>query len=27
MDPASEYVDLAAEVLGLLSDPTRIRIV
>ena len=27
MDPASEYVDLAAEVLGILSDPTRIRIV
>ncbi|WP_235586581.1 ArsR/SmtB family transcription factor [Kocuria rhizophila] len=27
MDPASEFVDLAAEVLGLLSDPTRIRIV
>lgn len=27
MDPSSEYVDLAAEVLGLLSDPTRIRIV
>lgn len=26
-DPASEYVDLAAEVLGILSDPTRIRIV
>src|SRR5690625_6814858 len=27
VDPRSEYVDLAAEVLGLLSDPTRIRIV
>ncbi|WP_025132761.1 metalloregulator ArsR/SmtB family transcription factor [Leucobacter sp. PH1c] len=27
MDPASEYVDLAAEVLGILADPTRIRIV
>lgn len=27
VDPWSEYVDLAAEVLGLLSDPTRIRIV
>lgn len=27
MSPASEFVDLAAEVLGLLSDPTRIRIV
>ncbi|MGC0144341.1 MULTISPECIES: ArsR/SmtB family transcription factor [unclassified Pseudactinotalea] len=27
MDPSSEYVDLAAEVLGILSDPTRIRIV
>lgn len=27
MDPSSEYVDLAAELLGLLSDPTRIRIV
>ncbi|MDO5512293.1 metalloregulator ArsR/SmtB family transcription factor [Corynebacterium sp.] len=25
--PSSEYVDLAAEVLGILSDPTRIRIV
>lgn len=24
---SSEYVDLAAEVLGILSDPTRIRIV
>ncbi|WP_229503379.1 ArsR/SmtB family transcription factor [Nesterenkonia sedimenti] len=27
MNPSSEFVDLAAEVLGLLSDPTRIRIV
>ncbi|WP_245802270.1 ArsR/SmtB family transcription factor [Corynebacterium pacaense] len=27
MDPDSEFVDLAAEVLGLLSDPTRIRII
>ena len=27
MDPSSEYVDLAAEVLGILSDPTRIKIV
>lgn len=27
LDPMSEYVDLAAEVLGLLSDPTRIKIV
>ncbi|MCI2264836.1 ArsR/SmtB family transcription factor [Sediminivirga luteola] len=27
MKPSSEYVDLAAEVLGILSDPTRIRIV
>lgn len=27
IDPSSEYIDLAAEVLGLLSDPTRIRIV
>lgn len=26
-DPSSEFVELAAEVLGLLSDPTRIRIV
>lgn len=26
-DAASEYVDLAAEVLGILADPTRIRIV
>lgn len=25
--PSSQYVELAAEVLGLLSDPTRIRIV
>lgn len=25
-DPSSEYVELAAEVLGILSDPTRIRI-
>lgn len=27
MESSSEYVDLAAEVLGILSDPTRIRIV
>lgn len=27
MDPSSEFVDLAAEVFGLLSDPTRIRII
>ncbi|WP_435298603.1 ArsR/SmtB family transcription factor [Timonella sp. A28] len=27
VNPDSEYVELAAEVLGLLSDPTRIRIV
>lgn len=27
MDPSSEYVDLAAEVFAILSDPTRIRIV
>ncbi|KKI17091.1 MULTISPECIES: ArsR/SmtB family transcription factor [unclassified Leucobacter] len=27
LDPSSDYVDLAAEVLGILSDPTRIRIV
>lgn len=27
LGPSSEYVDLAAEVLGLLADPTRIRIV
>lgn len=27
IDPWSEYVDLASEVLGLLSDPTRIRII
>lgn len=27
MSLASEYVDLAAEVLGILSDPTRIKIV
>lgn len=27
MDPSSHYVDLAAEVLGVLSEPTRIRIV
>ena len=27
LNPGSEYVELAAEVLGLLSDPTRIRIV
>ncbi len=27
MDTASEFVDLAAEVLGILSDPTRIKIV
>lgn len=26
-NPSAEYVDLAAEVLGLLCDPTRIRIV
>ncbi|EPH06975.1 hypothetical protein HMPREF1531_00019 [Propionibacterium sp. oral taxon 192 str. F0372] len=26
-EPSPEYVSLAAEVLGLLSDPTRIRIV
>lgn len=26
-EPSSEYVDLAAEVLGILSEPTRIRIV
>ncbi|HMR47720.1 MAG TPA: metalloregulator ArsR/SmtB family transcription factor [Arachnia sp.] len=27
LKPDSEYVSLAAEVLGILSDPTRIRIV
>lgn len=27
LNPNSEYVSLAAEVLGILSDPTRIRIV
>lgn len=27
MDPSSDYVNLAAEVLSILSDPTRIRIV
>ncbi|MHB1288359.1 ArsR/SmtB family transcription factor [Georgenia sp.] len=27
MDPSSQYVDLAAEVMGILSDPTRVRIV
>lgn len=27
LDPSSDFVDLAAEVLRLLSDPTRIRIV
>lgn len=27
LEPSSEYVDLAAEVLRILSDPTRIRIV
>lgn len=27
LDPHSEYVDLAAEVFGILSDVTRIRIV
>lgn len=27
VEPSSEFVDLAAEVLGILSDPTRIRIV
>ncbi|MGZ1491624.1 ArsR/SmtB family transcription factor [Brevibacterium sediminis] len=27
LDPSSEYVELASEVLGILSDPTRIRIV
>lgn len=27
LDPTSQYVELAAEVLGILSDPTRIRIV
>ncbi|WP_120006376.1 ArsR/SmtB family transcription factor [Nesterenkonia muleiensis] len=27
MEPSSQYVDLAAEVLGILSEPTRIRIV
>lgn len=27
LDPASPYVDLAAEVFRILSDPTRVRIV
>ncbi len=27
LDPASEYVELAAEVMSILSDPTRIRII
>lgn len=27
LDPSSEFVDLAAEVLGLLAEPTRIKIV
>ncbi|WP_053353669.1 ArsR/SmtB family transcription factor [Leucobacter musarum] len=27
LNPSSEFVDLAAEVLGLLADPTRIRII
>ena len=27
LDPVSEYVDLAAEVLGILADPTRIKII
>lgn len=27
LDPSSEYVDLAAEVFGILSDVTRIKIV
>ncbi|WP_027020429.1 ArsR/SmtB family transcription factor [Corynebacterium sputi] len=27
VDPSSEYIDLAAEVLSILSDPTRIRII
>lgn len=27
LDPESEYVDLAAEIFSLLSDPTRVRIV
>lgn len=27
LDPSSEYVELAAEVLRLLSDPTRIKII
>lgn len=27
VSPSSPYVELAAEVLGLLSDPTRIRII
>ncbi|MGC5629807.1 ArsR/SmtB family transcription factor [Georgenia sp. Z1344] len=27
LDPSSEFVELAAEVMGLLSDPTRVRIV
>lgn len=27
LDPQSEFVELAAEVFGILSDPTRIRII
>lgn len=27
LDPSSEYVELAAEVMSILSDPTRIRII
>ena len=27
LDPGSPYVDLASEVFGILSDPTRVRIV
>ena len=27
LDPASEYVELGAEVFSLLSDPTRVRII
>lgn len=27
LDPSSEYVGLAAEVMSILSDPTRIRII
>jgi len=27
LDPSSEFVHLAAEIFGILSDPTRIRIV